>query len=196
MDDAGIYWTSYVSYAAPSSAASRVDRDGRNRRDLMQGKGMPEEILAYEGSVYWQTYGNDYMTSFFAIATDGGGQQTLASGLASGLFPWAALGDDLYWAATMIPLTISRMSLDGGPSSVVATSFTPAAMTADDASLYFTNDNAVYAMPSDGGAPIGVAWKLPQPYAIAVAGDSLYWTDLGTCDAHACTGAILKLTPK
>lgn len=195
MDAAGIYWTHYVSYAPQISAVSRMDFDGGNQRELMQRSGMPEEVLVHDGVVYWQTY-ESYATSFFAVDAQGRAPRTLAAGLPSGLFPWAIQGGNLYWAETIGPLGISRMSLTGGPAVVVATAVNPAAMTADATNLYFTNDNTVYAMAPSGSPPIALTWKLPSPYAIAVDADSVYWTDYGKCDAHGCTGAIMKLTPK
>jgi hypothetical protein len=194
MDAAGVYWTSYVSYAAPTAAVSRMDRDGANPRELMEGQGTPEQVLVHNGRLTWQAYDN-YMTSMFDVETSGASAHTLVSGLGSGLFPWAAMGGNLYWASNYVPIDLYRMSLSGGAPVVVAAPYTASGMTADDTTVYFTSDNAVYAL-RNGNAPEALAWKLPSPGAIAVDADSLYWADYGHCDATTCTGAILKLTPK
>src|ERR1019366_9768924 len=96
--------------------------------------------------------------------TDGDAGATLVSGLWSGGFPWAVNATGLYWAETMDPLDMFRVDPDGGAPLVVATEFTPAGMTADEATVYFTNDNSIYEMPTDGGAPLAVAWRLPSPF--------------------------------
>lgn len=193
MDSAGIYWTTTAS-PYPTAAAWRMDRNGGGQALLMEGAGMPAGILVGDGVVYWQAYGSG--TTIYAVRTDGDGGTALTAPLPSGFYPWAFDSSGLYWGDTSDPLEMMRIRADGGPPAVVATEFVPAGMTADEASVYFTNDNSVYALPTDGGAPVALTWRLPSPLRIAVDGTSLYWTDRGTCDASGCSGAVLKLTPK
>jgi hypothetical protein len=196
MDDAGIYWNGYPQNSGITTAVWRADRDGANQRELMRAPGIPAPILVSNGVVYWQSYGSNYTTTFYAVAALGGAQQTLASGFGSGEFPWAILAGGIYWADTALPLEIHRTDLDGGSTAVVASQFTVGAMTADDHAIYFTNENSLYAMSVDGGAPVALAWRFASPYAVAVDANSVYFADIGECDGGACSGAIYKLTPK
>jgi hypothetical protein len=197
MDDAGIYWTTTASSPLGTATVWRMDRDGGAPASLMHATGTGEEVLAYGGAIYWQAYdANGAGDAMFAVGTDGSNPTTLVAGLGNPHSAWAVDSSGVYWGTNYIPLQISRVALDGGTPVVVATELRPTGMTADSTTIYFTNDNSVYEMPTDGGAPVAVAWRLPSPAGIAVDDESIYWTDVGTCDGGFCTGEVLKLTPK
>jgi hypothetical protein len=174
-----------------------MERDGGSPLQLMSGGGSPQGILTYGGAVVWQAYdaNNSYATTIYIVSDDGGSPHVLLSDLTNGVFPWAALRANLYWGNT-VPRGISRVPLEGGTSEVVVKTVIPAAIAADDNRLYYIESNAIFEVDTDGGAPVGVAWRLPRPGAIAVDDTSIYWTDYGTCDGGTCTGSISKLTPK
>jgi hypothetical protein len=97
--------------------------------------------------------------------------------------------ENLYWVNKSFSTygQIVRLSKDGGSPAVLASmQYLPTWIAATGGTLYWTNfSGEVVKLPLDGGAAvdiIGGAASQMSPWAIAVNGPYVFWTDVATGD--------------
>jgi hypothetical protein len=160
--------------------------------------GFAPVLTVRSGYVFWA----DLDGSVSKVPVAGGPTTTLASGFDA---PGAiAVNDtDVYWTSVQPSREldggqtslgeISRVSIDGGPVTTIATGQEdPDSLLLTATDLYWANagtygidaplgTGAVVSMPLSGSAPAILAPRESAPRSLQLVGDSLYWMNRGCC---------------
>jgi hypothetical protein len=116
------------------------------------------------------------------LACGDAGPASIAQG-EQGPLAVAADSGGVYWLAAGAPSAsgpaLRRSGLNGGAAVTLASDFNdPRALVASGGAVYWASgDGAIRKVASSGGAAVTVATDVPGavPFAIAVAGDTVYW---------------------
>jgi hypothetical protein len=122
----------------------------------------------------------------------GGTPVTLATAPGAG-FGIAVDATHVYWSTSGTVSRITKVPLNGGASSTLATEG-GLGIAVDAQNVYFTTTDSVKKVPLGGGTPITLATGQDVPTFIAVDATSVYWTNAGS--GPVPSGSVMKLTPK
>ena len=196
VDDTSVYLTEGSSL----SGLWKLDIDGGSPVKIGSGLDDPSSPVVGGGDAFWFAYNGNGASELYRVRLAGGAAMALPSQLPGGIFFELALGPrDVYLGSGSALMKVDR---DGGTPLSLASGYHVAGFALDAENVYFTNfpypntGTSVLRASLDGGAPTVLATGLPSAYKIAVDDASVYWTDRGECDGGACTGAVMKLSPK
>ena len=205
VDDVNVYWTSAFN---EQGSVSSVPLGGGPTTVLASGTdGGDTGIAVSETGVFWANQG----TNGFADGTitflgrDAGAPVTVVTTTD----PWGLAVDTtaLYWTK---PTTvgdypadgnISKVSLDGGPPTILATGQSAYyGIAVDAASVYWANngtdhqnftDGSIMKVALGGGPSTVLASAQKDPLGLAIDATYVYWTSYGTLGMP--DGAVLKV---
>jgi hypothetical protein len=144
----------------------------RNFRSYAGGK-----LVLESGFLYWTEVSNTVppADAIMKVSVNGGPPVTVAAGI-PGLGDFAVAGADLYFIQGGFPDTLRRISINGGPVSILAGVNNGSAIAADDNYAYWVNFFEL-GVVSDNG--ITQRWFNPFSGAITLAVDhgGVYWIE-------------------
>ena len=196
-DADSVYWST-----ANAVVKCPIGGCGGNPTTLASGQNSPSGVVVDTTNVYW--IDGDAILSC-AVGGCGGTPTTLASGQFANAL--AVGGGNVYWTsgsmnvgAAGAVMKCAALGCNGAPTTLASGLTQPVGITADAASVYWTNylsgggaDGTGSVMKCAasgcGSGPTTLASGQDYPVAIAVDATSVYWTNDGG-------DTVFKLTPK
>ena len=184
VDATSVYWTSAGLMKLPLAGGTPA---------LLSAEFINDTITVGPAGVYG-TNGSDGPVS---VPLGGGATRTLAAGSGnSNTYGIAVDATSLYWTDFNSPGTVSKVALDGGQSTMLATGNTAEGIAVDATNVYWVNAGSVgtgslMKVPVNGGNAQTLASGLDDPTGLAIDATSAYVT-LGFSSLGS-QGAIIKV---